>query len=145
VSILISWPAFADPHSRYVSAISYEAAASTVLGPSALKSSTAFAKYEMENSDEFTKDLAEFALANAVFAALVESHACEQNARCVLVSYYSPSHPFAFLFHPTHDFLFSFPSNPLPAYCFRFFSPNLTIHSIPPNHSHYPHSPLIST
>ncbi|KAJ7289520.1 ATPase, F1 complex, gamma subunit domain-containing protein [Mycena rebaudengoi] len=75
------WDVLTIIYNKYVSAISYEAAASTVLGPSALKSSTAFAKYEMENSDEFTKDLAEFALANAVFAALVESHACEQNAR----------------------------------------------------------------
>lgn len=31
--------------------------------------------------DDVTKDLSEFALANALFAALVESHAAEQNAR----------------------------------------------------------------
>ncbi len=33
--------------------------------------------------DDFTKDLAEFSLANAIYAALVEGHACEQSARCV--------------------------------------------------------------
>jgi F-type H+-transporting ATPase subunit gamma len=66
---------------RYISAISYEATAKEVLGEKALKASGGFSKYEME--DDFTRDLAEFSLANAVFAALVESHACEQNARCV--------------------------------------------------------------
>jgi hypothetical protein len=35
--------------------------------------------YEME--DDVTKDLFEFSLANAIFAALVEAHACEQSAR----------------------------------------------------------------
>ena len=38
-----------------------------------------FKAYEME--EEVTKDLAEFALANAIYAALVEGHACEQSAR----------------------------------------------------------------
>ena len=36
-----------------------------------------------ENEDDATKDLAEFSLANAIYAALVESHACEQSARYV--------------------------------------------------------------
>jgi F-type H+-transporting ATPase subunit gamma len=31
--------------------------------------------------DDFTKDLAEFSLANALFAALTEAHACEISAR----------------------------------------------------------------
>lgn len=31
--------------------------------------------------EEATKDLYEFTLANAIFAALVEAHACEQSAR----------------------------------------------------------------
>ena len=31
--------------------------------------------------DDVTKDLSEFSLANAIYAALVESHACEQSAR----------------------------------------------------------------
>lgn len=38
--------------------------------------------------DDFTKDLSEFALANALFAALVESHAAEQNARYVIILQY---------------------------------------------------------
>ncbi|KAJ7488902.1 ATPase, F1 complex, gamma subunit domain-containing protein [Mycena latifolia] len=66
-------------YNKYVSAISYEAAAMEVLGEKALKSSGGFSKYEME--DDFTRDLSEFSLANAIFAALVESHACEQTAR----------------------------------------------------------------
>jgi hypothetical protein len=33
--------------------------------------------------DDVTNDFAEFALANAIYAALVESHACEQSSRCV--------------------------------------------------------------
>lgn len=33
--------------------------------------------------DDVTKDLAEFSLANAIFAALTEGHACEQSARYV--------------------------------------------------------------
>ena len=40
-----------------------------------------FKAYEME--DDFTKDLAEFSLANAIFAALVEGHACEQSSKYV--------------------------------------------------------------
>jgi F-type H+-transporting ATPase subunit gamma len=39
----------------------------------------AFKAYE--NEDDATKDLAEFSLANAIYAALVEGHACEQSAR----------------------------------------------------------------
>ncbi|KAJ7434917.1 ATPase, F1 complex, gamma subunit domain-containing protein [Mycena galericulata] len=66
-------------YNKYISAISYEATATEVLGEKALKASAGFSKYEME--DDFTRDLSEFSLANAVFAALVESHACEQNAR----------------------------------------------------------------
>ena len=38
-----------------------------------------FRAYEME--DDVTKDLSEFTLANAIYAALVEAHACEQSAR----------------------------------------------------------------
>ena len=38
-----------------------------------------FRAYEQE--DDVTKDLSEFTLANAIYAALVEAHACEQSAR----------------------------------------------------------------
>ena len=34
-----------------------------------------------ENEDDATKDLAEFSLANSVYAGLAEGHACEQSAR----------------------------------------------------------------
>ena len=35
--------------------------------------------------DDVTKDLAEFSLANAIYAALIEGHACEISARFVTV------------------------------------------------------------
>lgn len=38
-----------------------------------------------ENEDDVTKDLAEFSLANAIFAALTEGYACEQSARYVSI------------------------------------------------------------
>ena len=49
-----------------------------------------------ENEDDVTKDLAEFSLANAIFAALTEGYACEQSARyvsivCVLFLACNPS------------------------------------------------------
>ena len=34
-----------------------------------------------ENENDTTKDLAEFSLANAIYAGLAEGHACEQSAR----------------------------------------------------------------
>ena len=40
-----------------------------------------------KNEDNATKDLAEFSLANAIYAALVEGHACEQSARYILLSF----------------------------------------------------------
>jgi F-type H+-transporting ATPase subunit gamma len=66
-------------YNKFVSAISYEAGAMEIKGEEALKESGSFAKYE--NEDDVTKDLAEFSLANAIFAALTEGHACEQSSR----------------------------------------------------------------
>ncbi|KZT26107.1 ATP synthase F1 gamma [Neolentinus lepideus HHB14362 ss-1] len=66
-------------YNKFVSAISYEAATVEVLTENSLKESPGFKAYEME--DDFTKDVAEFALANAIYAALVEGHACEISAR----------------------------------------------------------------
>ncbi|KAG6820029.1 hypothetical protein H0H93_006264 [Arthromyces matolae] len=66
-------------YNKFVSAISYEPAAMEVKGVEGLKDSNAFKAYE--NEDDATKDLAEFSLANAIFAALTESHACEQSSR----------------------------------------------------------------
>lgn len=47
---------------------------------SLITSPAGFKAYEME--DDVVKDLSEFALANAIYAALVEGHAAETNARC---------------------------------------------------------------
>ncbi|KAJ7504559.1 ATPase, F1 complex, gamma subunit domain-containing protein [Mycena galericulata] len=66
-------------YNKFLSAISYEPAAIEVRGEAGLKESEGFKAYEME--DDFTKDLAEFSLANAIYAALVEAHACEISAR----------------------------------------------------------------
>ncbi|KAJ7449534.1 F1 complex, gamma subunit of ATPase [Mycena latifolia] len=66
-------------YNKFVSAISYEPVAMEVRGEAGLKESEGFKAYEME--DDFTKDLAEFSLANAIYAALVEAHACEISAR----------------------------------------------------------------
>ena len=59
------------------------------MNPTAVRScllmrfSAGFKAYEME--DDVVKDLSEFALANALYAALVEGHAAETNARCVTI------------------------------------------------------------
>ncbi|RDB17148.1 ATP synthase subunit gamma, mitochondrial [Hypsizygus marmoreus] len=66
-------------YNKFVSAISYESAAVEVKGEEGLRESNGFKTYE--NEDDLTKDLAEFSLANAIFAALTESHACEQSSR----------------------------------------------------------------
>ena len=50
--------------------------------PSLTIFSAGFKAYEME--DDVVKDLSEFALANALYAALVEGHAAETNARWVM-------------------------------------------------------------
>ncbi|KIY53468.1 ATP synthase F1 gamma [Fistulina hepatica ATCC 64428] len=66
-------------YNKFISVISYEAAVMEVKAASALKESDGYKAYEME--DDVTSDLAEFALANALYATLVETHACEVNAR----------------------------------------------------------------
>jgi len=66
-------------YNRFVSAISYEATIVEVFSEETLKNSPNFRVYEME--DDSTRDLAEFALANAIYAALVEGHAAEQSSR----------------------------------------------------------------
>jgi F-type H+-transporting ATPase subunit gamma len=75
----IKYDAVVIVYNKFVSAISYDSAVMEVKGEEALKESAAFSKYE--NEDDATKDLAEFSLANAIYAALVEGHACEQSAR----------------------------------------------------------------
>ncbi|KAI0267495.1 ATP synthase F1 gamma [Gloeopeniophorella convolvens] len=75
----IKYDSIALVHNKFVSAISYEPAVVEVLNEEALKESPGFKAYEME--DDVTKDLAEFSLANAIYAALIEGHACEISAR----------------------------------------------------------------
>jgi len=75
----VEYDSIAIVYNRFVSAISYEAGIVEVANENTFKESSGFRAYEME--DDVTKDLAEFSLANAVYAALVEAHACEQSAR----------------------------------------------------------------
>jgi len=75
----VKYDSIAIVYNKFVSSISYEPATVEVQTEDSLKASPGFKAYEME--DDATKDLAEFALANAIFAALVEAHACEQSAR----------------------------------------------------------------
>jgi F-type H+-transporting ATPase subunit gamma len=64
---------------HYISAISYEAHETTLVSAEALRTAPGFQRYEME--DDVSKDLSEFALANAIYALLVEGHAAEISAR----------------------------------------------------------------
>jgi len=75
----VQYDSVAIVYNKFVSSISYEAGVVEVLNENGLKNSPGFKVYEME--DDVTRDLAEFSLANAVYAALVEAHACEQSAR----------------------------------------------------------------
>jgi F-type H+-transporting ATPase subunit gamma len=50
-----------------------------VITAAALRQAAGFQAYEME--EDSSKDLAEFALANAIYTALVEGHAAEISAR----------------------------------------------------------------
>jgi len=75
----IKYDAIAIVHNRFVSALSYESTVVEVPNEEVLKEAAGFKAYEME--DDVTKDLAEFSLANAIYAALIEGHACEISAR----------------------------------------------------------------
>jgi F-type H+-transporting ATPase subunit gamma len=75
----VEYDSIAIVYNKFVSAISYESAIVEVANEKTFKESSGFRAYEME--DDVTKDLAEFSLANAIYAALVEGHACEQSAR----------------------------------------------------------------
>ncbi|KAF8576270.1 ATP synthase F1 gamma [Ramaria rubella] len=66
-------------YNKYISAVAFEAATMEILNEKGLKEAPGFVAYEQE--DGTTKDIAEFTLANAIYAALVESHAAEQNSR----------------------------------------------------------------
>ncbi|KAF7986026.1 hypothetical protein HWV62_41374 [Athelia sp. TMB] len=75
----VKYDSIAIIYNKFVSSVAYEPATLEVQTESALKESDGFKAYEIE--DEVTKDLFEFSLANAIFAALVEAHACEQSSR----------------------------------------------------------------
>jgi len=65
-------------YNKFMSMISYEPSTVTVYSEDVFKKSPKFAAYEIE--DDVLTNLKEFALANAVYWALVEGHACEVNA-----------------------------------------------------------------
>jgi F-type H+-transporting ATPase subunit gamma len=71
-----------------VSALSFEATVMEVYDAEALKRSPNLAAYEIED-DGLLQDLASFALANGIYAALVEGHAAE-------VGCYRPSYDLFF-------------------------------------------------
>lgn len=73
------WDVIKIVSNKYLSAISYEAGTTTVISAKALQEAAGFQQYEME--EDVSKDLAEFALANAIYTALVEGHAAEISAR----------------------------------------------------------------
>ncbi|TFK85852.1 ATP synthase F1 gamma [Polyporus arcularius HHB13444] len=75
----VKYDSIAIVYNKFVSAISYEPAIIEVEPENLLKEAPGFRAYEME--DDVTRDLSEFTLANAIYAALVEAHACEQSAR----------------------------------------------------------------
>ncbi|ORX38031.1 putative ATP synthase gamma chain mitochondrial precursor [Kockovaella imperatae] len=64
---------------HYLSALSYEARPTSIISSKAMTQSAGFQAYEVE--DDTAKDLADFALANAIYTALVEGHAAEISAR----------------------------------------------------------------
>ncbi|BGO92383.1 atp3 gamma subunit of the F1 sector of mitochondrial F1F0 ATP synthase [Rhodotorula toruloides] len=67
-------------YNKFLSVISYEASALEIYSTKALQGSPAFAAYEVD-SDELAGDLSSFALANAIYAGLVEGYAAEISAR----------------------------------------------------------------
>jgi len=62
-------------YNKFVSMISYEPATVTVYSEEIFKESPKYSAYEIE--DDVLTNLKEFALANAIYWALVEGHACE--------------------------------------------------------------------
>ncbi|KAH9942369.1 ATP synthase F1 gamma [Epithele typhae] len=75
----VEYDTLAIVYNKFVSAISYEPAIMEVEPEKILQEAPGFRAYEQE--DDVTRDLSEFTLANAIYAALVEAHACEQSAR----------------------------------------------------------------
>ncbi|WVF68883.1 ATP synthase F1, gamma subunit [Kwoniella sp. CBS 6097] len=73
------WDELKIVSNKYLSAISYESGVTSVISAKALQAAAGFQQYEME--EDVSKDLSEFALANAIYTALVEGHAAEISAR----------------------------------------------------------------
>ena len=67
-------------YNKFVSVISYEASALEIYSTKALQGSPAYAAYEVDG-EELSGDLASFAMANAIYAGLVEGYAAEISAR----------------------------------------------------------------
>ncbi|CAD6934557.1 unnamed protein product [Tilletia controversa] len=66
-------------YNKFLSALSFESDILEAFSEKALRDAPKFDLYEQE--EDVTKDLAEFSLANAIFAALVEGHASEINSK----------------------------------------------------------------
>ncbi|KAK9454832.1 ATPase, F1 complex, gamma subunit domain-containing protein [Dipodascopsis uninucleata] len=66
-------------YNKFKSGISFEPTSVPAFTETQLKESPNFSAYEIE--EDVLADLTEFSLANAIFWALAEGHACEQSAR----------------------------------------------------------------
>ncbi|CAF9940304.1 MAG: atp3 gamma subunit of the F1 sector of mitochondrial F1F0 ATP synthase [Alectoria fallacina] len=66
-------------YNKFINATSYEATPIEAFSEEAIRESSNFAAFEID--DEVLANLREYALANSLFWALAEGHACEQSAR----------------------------------------------------------------
>ncbi|KAL9632159.1 MAG: hypothetical protein Q9164_005494 [Protoblastenia rupestris] len=66
-------------YNKFINAQSYEATPIEAFSEEAIKNSPNFSAFEID--DEVLANLREYALANSLFWALAEGHACEQSAR----------------------------------------------------------------
>ncbi|KAI9710124.1 MAG: atp3 gamma subunit of the F1 sector of mitochondrial F1F0 ATP synthase [Bogoriella megaspora] len=66
-------------YNKFINAQSYEATIIDAFSEETIAQSPNFAAFEID--DEVLKNLAEYALANSLYWALAEGHACEQSAR----------------------------------------------------------------
>jgi len=66
-------------YNKFINAQSYEAAPIEAFSEDAIVNSTNFAAFEID--DEVLANLREYSLANSLYWALAEGHACEQSAR----------------------------------------------------------------
>ena len=66
-------------YNKFINATSYEATAIEAYSEEAITNSANFAAFEID--DEVLSNMREYALANSLYWALAEGHACEQSAR----------------------------------------------------------------